>query len=157
MTNQPNAAESEANGRRGISPATKLVLIVIPLMLIAGGWVFWQQIKQIPTREAGLNVSPYGIITVRLTTDPFPPPTGSPIKMTLMLQASGGQTINVDRVSYSYGPEGRGPVLEDEAQQVARNAYQGILQFNEPGDWKVTVKIENDNRASDVTITVPVK
>ena len=69
---------------------------------------------------------PYGIITVRLTTEPFPPTTTGPVQMTLLMQAAGGSTVNLDRVTYSYSPSGGSELIEATATQVARNIYQGV-------------------------------
>lgn len=54
--------------------------------------------------QAGVDLPPYGIVTVQLTTDPFPPLTTGTVHMTLRLQAPGGRTAPVDRVTYNYAP-----------------------------------------------------
>jgi hypothetical protein len=140
-----------------MNPATILTVLVMTLLLIYAGRVFWLQIQETPAREIGILMPPYGIITVRLTTEPFPPTITGPVQMTLRMNAGGGSTINVDRVSYSYSmPGGREPVAA-EARQVARNTYQGGLRFDSVGDWQVTIKIENDGRVNEGMITIPVK
>jgi len=147
----------DKTSRRGMKPATLLTLLVIPALLLGAGWVFWQQIQETPAREVGILVPPYGIITVRLTTEPFPPTTTGPVQMTLLIQAPAGSTVNLDRVSYSYSPEDGSEPVEAEAQQIARNTYQGFLRFDDVGDWQGTIKIENDGRVNEGTVTVPVK
>jgi hypothetical protein len=100
---------------------------------------------------------PYGIITVRVTTDQFPPTTTGPVELTLLMQAAGGSTVTLDRVTYSSSAPSGGDPLVAEARQVARNTCQGLLRFDSVGDWQVTIKIENDGRANEGTVTIPVR
>jgi hypothetical protein len=140
-----------------MDPGTKLVLLVVPLVIVATGWVLWQQLQQSPTRQAGVDLPPYGVVTVQLTTDPFPPlPTGT-VQMTLRLQAPGGRIVRVDRVTYTYGPADGEDVFEGEAQSVAMETFQGPLRFTSTGDWWVKVHLEYQNASGEVQFTVPVK
>lgn len=158
MTNHlPPEPQNNAPTRTGMKPATLLTLLVIPVLLLGAGWVFWQQIQETPAREIGVMVPPYGIITVRLTTEPFPPTTTGPVQMTLLMQAAGGSTVNLERVTYSYSPSSGGEPIEVTATQIARNTYQGVLRFDSVGDWQVTIKIKNDGRVNEGTVTIPVK
>jgi hypothetical protein len=140
-----------------MKPATLLTLLVIPMLFLGAGWVFWQQIQETPAREVGIMAPPYGIITVRLITEPFPPTTTGPVQMTLLMQAAGGSTVNLDRVTYSYSSSGGGELIEATATQVARNTYQGVLRLDSVGDWQVIIKIENDGRVNEGAVTIPVK
>ena len=162
--NQPkptdhSLSDSERNTptKKGMSPTTKLTLLVIPLLLLGAGWVFWQQIRETPVREVGILTPSYGLITVRLTTEPFPPTTTGPVQMTLLVQAGGGSTVNLDKVTYSYTPPYGDESIEGVATQIGRNTYGGVLRFDSVGDWRVVIKIENDGRVNEGTITVPVK
>jgi hypothetical protein len=143
--------------RKGMSISTKLILLVIPIMLVLGGWAFWQQLQQSPTRQAGVELPPNGIVTVQLTTDPFPALATGTVRMTLRLQAAGGRRVQVDRVTYSYGPVNGDQVLEGQAEAVGIDTFQGPLRFTSTGDWWVKVRLENQGAAGDVTLTVPVK
>jgi hypothetical protein len=140
-----------------MKPSTLLTLLVIPVLLLGAGWVFWQQIQETPAREVGVLVPPYGIITVRLTTEPFPPTNTGSVQMTLLMQVAGGSTATLDRVTYSYSPPSGGEAIDGEATQIGRNTYQGLLSFDQVGDWQVTIKIENDGRVGEGTVTVPVR
>lgn len=158
MTKQSSSvAKNDGLERKGINPATLMTLLVIPALLLGTGWVFWQQLQDTPAREVGILAPPYGIISVRFSTDPFPATTSGPVQMILLMQAGGGSTVNLDRVTYSYNSPGNGEPIEAEATQIARNTYQGILSFDTIGDWQVTITIENDGHINEGTVTVPVK
>lgn len=142
---------------RKLSPTAKMTLLVVPLVVIIAGWAFWQQLQQGDTRQAGIPLSPYGVVTVQLTTDPFPAvPTGT-VQMTLRLQAPGGRAAQVDRVTYTYGPENGDEEFEGQAQLVAMDTYQGPLRFTGVGDWWLTVRLEYQGAAGEAQFTVPVK
>lgn len=126
-------------------------------MLIGIGWALWQQLQESPTREAGLDIPPYGIITVRMTTDPFPALTTGTVKMTVSLQAPGGQMTMVERVTYTYGPAAGDDVFEGKAQPVGMATFQGPLRFTSVGDWWVKVRVENQGASGEVKFTVPVE
>jgi hypothetical protein len=148
---------SQASPQGGIRPGTKLILLVVSLVVIATGWVLFQQLKESPTRQAGVDLAPYGIVTVQLTTDPFPPPPTGAVQMTLRLQAPGGRMIRVDRVSYTYGPADGEDVFEGEAQPVAMETFQGPLSFTSVGDWWVKVRLEYQGASGEIQFTVPVR
>jgi hypothetical protein len=152
-----NTRMIQASPQRGMRLGTKLILLVVSLVVIAAGWVLFQQLQESPTRQAALDLSPYGTVTVQLTTDPFPPlPTGS-VQMTLRLQAPGGRMVRVDRVSYTYGPADGEDIFQGEAQPVARETFQGSLRFTSVGDWWVKVHLEYQGASGEIQFTVPVK
>lgn len=160
MTKIPSNKESSSNlttPRRGMSVSTKLTLLVIPVVLIVGGWVFWQQLRQSPTRQAAVEMPPYGLMTVQLTTDPFPPLTTGTVQMTLRLQAPGGRMAMVDRITYSYGPVDGDQVFEGQTEAVGMETFQGPLRFTTTGDWWIKVRIENQGASGEVSFTLPVE
>lgn len=159
MKQTPSSAKTSSNKapRKGMSVSTKLTLLVIPVVIIIGGWVFWQQLRQSPTRQAAVEVPPYGLMTVRLTTDPFPPLTTGAVQMTLRLQAPGGRMAMVDRVTYSYGPVDGDQVFEGQAEAVGMETFQGPLRFATTGDWWIKVRIENQGASGEVSFTLPVE
>lgn len=156
MTNHSPPESHSDTSTKGLKPATLLTLLVILVLLVGVGIVFWRQIQVTPAREVGVMMPPYGIITVRVTTDPFPPTTTGPVELTLLMQAAGGSTVTLDRVTHSANTPGGGEPIIGEARQVARNTYQGVLYFDSVGDWQVTIKIENDGHINEGTVTIPV-
>lgn len=140
-----------------LSPAVKLTLLVIPIILVLAGWTFWQQLQEAPTRQAGIQLPPYGIVTVQLTTDPFPPVVSGPVQMIVTLQAPGGRTAQVDRVTYTYGPVDGNELFEGQTRQIGIESFQGPLQLTEVGDWWVNVRLEYQGRSGEARLTVPVR
>ena len=148
---------SETSTRRGMNPTTKLALLVIPLLIITTGWIFWQQLQQSPERSAGVEIPPYGVVVVRLTTDPFPAQTPGVVQMTLRLQSSGSGMIRVDQVTYSYGPVAGDEIFQSQAEAVGMETFQGPLRFTSVGDWWIKVRVENQGTSDTATFTIPVK
>lgn len=148
---------SQPKPRRKLSPATILTLLVIPVVIIGTGWTMWQQLQTTPTRQAGVQLPPYGIVTVQLTTDPFPALATGTVQMTVRLQAPGGRTAQVERVTYTYGPEDGNEEFQGQAQAAGLETFQGPLRFTRVGDWWVKVRLEHQGNSGEVEFTVPVK
>ncbi len=148
---------NQPSSRKGLSPTTVLTLVVVLAVLIIGGWVFWQQLQQAATRQTGVQLPPYGIVTVQLTTDPFPAVTTGTVQMTLRLQAPGGRTAQVDRVTYTYGPVNGSEQFQGEAQPAGLETFVGPLRFTDVGDWWVRVQLEYQGQSGETRFTVPVK
>lgn len=157
MVERPNPALPATRPRKGLSLAAKLTLLVIPVIIIITGWVFWQQLQQSPTRQAGVNIPPYGVVTIRLSTDPFPALATGTVQMTLRLQAGGGQMAMVDRVTYTYGPVDGDEVFQGETQEMGMEMFHGPLRFTRTGDWWIKVRVENQGVSDEATFTIPVK
>jgi hypothetical protein len=147
---------SQSSSRK-MSPTLKMTLVVVPFVVIIAGWTFWQQLRQADTRQAGVQLPPYGVVTVQLTTDPFPAVATGTVQMTLRLQAPGGRAALVDRVTYTYGSEDGDEEFHGQAQLVAMDTFQGPLRFTGVGDWWVTVRLEYRGAAGEARFTVPVK
>lgn len=148
---------SEVSPRKGLGVGTKMVLLIIPLVIIATTWTMWRQLQQSPTRQAGVELPPYGIVTAQLTTDPFPALATGTVQMTLRLQASGSRMVQVDRVTYSYGPVEGDQVFKGEAQSTGMETFRGPLRFTGVGNWWVKVRLEYQGASGEVRFTVPVK
>lgn len=143
--------------RKRMKPGTKLVLFVLPVVIIAAGWLLWQELQQSPIRQAGVRLPAYGVVTVQLTTEPFPAVATEPVQMTLRLRAPGGRMAMVDRVSYTYGPVDGAEVFQGETQAVAMETFQGPLRFTGGGDWWIKAKIEHQGTFGEVKFTIPIK
>lgn len=157
MAEQSTSDIPATQPRKGLSLAAKLTLLVIPLVIIITAWVSWQQFQQSPTRQAGVNLPPYGIITLQLNTDPFPALATGTVQMTLRLQAAGGWRAKVERVTYTYGPVDGDEVFQGEAQEMGMEMFHGPLRFTRVGDWWLKVRLENQGVTDEATFTIPVK
>jgi hypothetical protein len=139
-----------------MNPATAMTLVVVPILAVILGWIFWQSVQEAPAREIGLNVPPYGIVTVRLTTEPFPAQANVPVEMMLQMTAPGARPMNLERVFYSYAPVGAPLGERQEARGGNSSVYRGTLFFTQTGEWDVHITIENDGRVieGDIFVTV---
>ncbi len=76
-----------------------LGLIALPI------WSTKAEIARNPSREAIADLEPYGLVTVRLQTDPyFARPTGT-VALSFMLIDSRRVIIEPDSFSFEYGPK----------------------------------------------------
>jgi hypothetical protein len=153
------APKSQTPPRKGMSPGTALTLLVIPLVIIVTSWLLWQQFQQSPTRQAAAELPSYGFIPVELTTDPFPPSTTGMVWVTIRIQGGGRRPLEIDRVTYSYGPIDGGEVIEGEAQAVKNAAatFHGPVRFTRAGRWWIKVRLESQGESGEARFTVPVE
>src|SRR3989304_4162269 len=69
-------------------------------------WSTMGEIARNPSRDAIVDFGPYGLVTVRLQTDPYPArPTGT-VSLNFMLMNSNRVTIEPDSFSFEYGRQG---------------------------------------------------
>lgn len=148
---------NQAAPRKGMKPGTKLVLLVLPLVIVAASWLLWQELQQSPIRQAGVRLPTYGVVTVQLTTEPFPAVAAETAQMTLRLRTAGSRMAMVDRVTYTYGPVDGADVFQGVTQEVAMETFQGPLRFTGDGDWWIKVKIEHQGTSGEATFTLPVR
>lgn len=117
--------------------------------IIILGLIVWTSLRTIrdnPNREATVDLPGQGMVTVRFTTDPYPPfPTGTVI-LNFMAINSRRQMINLGpALQYSYGakssetPIATGQALLDE---IGMN-YQVGVQFPVVGDYWTTLDLDN--------------
>lgn len=135
--------------------------ILMALGLI--GLLIWSTVGEIarnPSREAVADLGSYGLVTVRLQTNPYPvKPTGT-VALSFMLMDSRRVTIAPDSFSYEYGREGSDqPAGSGTAQPMADGS--GMLmanaQFPSVGRWWLRVKLAKDGYQADVRFTIDVR
>jgi hypothetical protein len=148
---------NQAVPQKRMKPSTKLALLVLPVIIISASWLLWQELQQSPIRQAGVQLPAYGVVTVQLTTEPFPAVASEPVQMTLRLAAPGGRMTMVERVTYTYGPQNGSDIFQGETREVAMETFQGPLQFTDAGDWWIYVNIEDQGTVGEAKFTIPVK
>ncbi len=148
---------NQALPRKRMKPGTKLALFVLPVVIIMASWFLWQELQQSPIRQAGVQLPAYGVVTVQLTTDPFPAVATDMVQMTLRLQAPVSRMAMVDRVTYTYGPVDGEAIFQGETQEVAMETFQGALRFTTGGNWWINVYLEHQGTLGEVKFTIPVK
>ncbi len=123
-------------------------------------WSTLGEIARNPSREAVADLSPYGLITVRLQTIPYPAlPTGT-VKLSFMLIDSLSRTIEPDTFSFEYGREGNDqPVGSGTAQPMSDGSGKLIAgaQFPSVGTWWLRVNLAKDGYQDEVQFTIEVR
>lgn len=128
------------------------------------GLIVWSMAKEIarnPARDATAELGSYGLVTIRLTTDPFPPlPTGT-VGLNFMPMDSRQRSVEMDGITYEYGRTGNHqPVGSGIAQIMPKNGtnmFIGNAQFPSVGDWWIHARITKGNSQADVKFTVYVR
>jgi hypothetical protein len=114
-----------------------------------------------PARDATADLGPNGLVTIRLTTNPFPPlPTGT-VVLNFMPMDSRQRTVEVDGITYEYGMTGNEKALGSGTAQIIPESsmymFTGNVQFPSVGDWWIRARINKGNTQADVKFTVYVK
>lgn len=97
------------------------VYIVCALALVSLlGWATLNELARSPTRDAVVDLGPYGLVTIRFSTDPNPAlPTGL-VRLKFMPVDSRQVPVTLDSLSFEYGREGNDqPVGIGEAQPMS--------------------------------------
>ncbi len=149
------------------TPKTKRVrLDCIFYILIALGlialliWSTKGEIARNPARDAVADLGPYGLITVRFQTNPYPvKPTGT-VALSFMVMDSRRVIIEPDSFSFEYGRDGNDqPVGSGIAQPMSDGS--GMLmtgvQFPSVGTWWLRVNLAKDGYQDDVQFTIEVR
>jgi hypothetical protein len=138
-------------------------LIYVGAALVIVGAIAWATLKEIarnPARDATADLGPYGLITLRLTTDPNPAlPTGT-ATLSFMPMDSRQRTVPLDGISFEYGREASDqPVGSGEAQLMSDGSgmFMGGAQFPAVGNWWVRVRLQKGSAQAEVRFTLYVK
>ncbi|MBI3738999.1 MAG: hypothetical protein HY258_08150 [Chloroflexi bacterium] len=135
--------------------------ILMALGLI--GLLIWSTIGEIarnPSREAVADLGPYGLVTVRLQTDPYPvKPTGT-VALSFMLMDSRRRVIQPDSFSFEYGREGSDqPVGSGTIQPMPDGSgmLMASAQFPSVGTWWLRVNVAKDGYQDEVQFTIEIR
>jgi len=127
-------------------------------------WVLYSATKnelaRTPVRDATADLGQYGLVTIRFTTDPFPAlPTGTVI-LNFMPMDSRQRTVEVDQITYEYGPDGSEQAAGSGVAQLMPDGsgmHMAGAQFSYVGNWWVKVNIRKGDAQADVRFTVYVE
>ena len=123
-------------------------------------WATMGEIARNPSREAMVELGPYGMVTVQFETDPYPArPTGS-VSLNFMLMDSRNQTIEPDSLSFEYGRRGSDqPVGSGTVQPMSDGSgmFMTNAQFPSVGIWWLRVNFAKDGYEEELQFTIDVK
>lgn len=142
----------------------RLEWIIYPLMALALiGLLTWSTMGELarnPAREAVADLGPFGLVTVRLQTSPYPAlPTGI-VGLSFMLMNSRNVTVEPDTFSFEYGREGDDqPVGSGTVEPMSDGS--GMLmagaRFSSVGRWWLRVRLSKDGYQDEVQFTIDVR
>ncbi len=135
--------------------------VLIALALI--GLLFWSTMGEMarnPSREAVADLGPYGLVTVRLQTNPYPArPTGT-VGVSFRLMNSRGVVIEPDSLSFDYGREGSDQIVGSGTAQSMSDSSGMLMagaQFPSVGTWWLRVNLAKDSYQDEVQFTIEVR
>jgi len=138
-------------------------LIYLGAALVIVGAIAWATLNEItrnPARDATADLGPYGLVTIRLTTDPNPAlPTGT-VTLSFMPMDSRQRTVPLDGISFEYGREGSDQSAgAGQAQLMSDGSgmFMGGAQFPAVGNWWVRARLQKGSTQAEVRFTVYVK
>lgn len=118
-------------------------------------------LRRTPAHEITAEVPGTGMVTVQLTTDPYPAlPTG---KVRLYFEprlAGNTQDLELESLTYSYGREGVDtPDGGGEASPIPdrRGTYQADITFGTAGRWWVRTILKRNGQQAEMEFTVVVE
>lgn len=122
-------------------------------LLGAIAWATLGEINRNPAREATTDFGPYGLITVRLTTDPNPPLPSGTVRVSVMPMDSRGRPVVIDGVTLDYGREGETQAIGSavaEPMADGSGMFMGGIVFGEVGNWWVRVRLAQGGEEAEV-------
>lgn len=133
-----------------------LALGLIALLI----WSTMGELARNPSRETVADLGQYGLITVKLQTDPYPArPTGT-VGLSFMLMNSRNVRIVPDSFSFEYGREGNDqPIGSGTAEPMSDGSgmLMAGVQFPSVGTWWLRVHLAKDGYQDEVQFTIEVR
>jgi len=133
---------------------TALGLIVLVI------WSMMSEIARNPSRDAMADLGPYGLVTVRLQTNPYPArPTGT-VGLTFMLIDARRNIVQPDSLSFEYGRAGNDQIVGSGAAQPTSDGSGTLIagaQFPSVGTWWLRVSLSQGGYQDDVQFTIEVR
>ena len=137
------------------------ILSVLMALLLVGllSWAMASEIARNPAREAAADLGPYGLVMVRLQTNPYPAsPTGT-VTLSFILTDSGRAPVEPDSFSFEYGHEGNDQAVGSGTVQPMPDGSGMLMagaQFPSVGTWWLRVTLAKGGYQDDIEFTIEV-
>lgn len=138
------------------------VLYILTAIVVIGllVWSTLGEVARNPSRDAIADLGPYGPVTIRLQTNPYPArPTGT-VGLSFMLFDSNRVTVNPDSFSFEYGREGSDQPVGSDAVQPMSDGSGMIMagaRFPSVGRWWLRVNLAKGGYEDEVQFTIEVR
>ena len=135
-----------------------LIYLVAALALVGAiAWATLGEFNRNPARSATADLGQYGLVTVQLSTNPYPPkPTGT-VQLSLMPMDQRRRTVPLDAVAFEYGREGYDQAVGSGAAQAMADGsgmFMAMAQLPTVGNWWVRVKLSKGGAQGEVRFTI---
>ena len=134
---------------------------LIYILAAAGllGLLIWStrgELSRNPSRDAVADLGSNGLITIRFSTNPYPPlPTGT-VTLNFMPMNSRGRPVAIDSLTFEYGLAGSDqPFGSGQAQAMSDNSgmFMAGAQFPTVGDWWLRARVGIGDAQDEVRFT----
>lgn len=138
-------------------------LFYLAAALILGGAIVWAtfgEINRNATRAATVDLGPYGLVSIQLTTNPSPPKPVGTVQLNFMPMDGRRRTVPLDSVSYDYGRVGYDQSIGSGEARVMTDGsgmFMGGAKFTETGDWWIRVRLSKGDVQGAVRFIINVK
>ncbi len=150
-----------------MTTASQKPISLWPIYLVVGGaiaalmiWAMRSTLANTPSRDATADFGPYGLVTIRLTTDPYPPlPTGT-VRLSFMPMDSRQRPVPLDSLQFEYGRQGSDVIVgSGRAESMADGSGMFIAgaQVPQVGNWWLRVRVVKGGEQAQVRYTLYVK
>lgn len=137
-----------------------VVLLVLAFIGYVG-FLTLDVVRQSPAREVTTELPGYGLVSLRLTTDPNPAlPTGR-VSLEFEPRVPGrNEPVDLDSLSFSYGrdqsgePQGRS---EASPSTDGSSRYEASVVFGSAGRWWLRVVMERNGEQAEATYILVVE
>lgn len=150
-----------SDGPDPISPPHRfgrwLVYLAAGMLFMVGlVWVTLDTVRKAPAREVTTDLGPYGLVTIRFDTDPYPALPSGTVILRFLPMDSRQRPVSLDSVRFEYGREDSDqPVGSDHASPMSDGSgmFVGRAQFPYVGNWWIRLNLSKGSEQASVRFT----
>ena len=139
-----------------LRPLWVVYLLFGGLLLVLVVSAMRETLANAPSRDAVAKLEPYGLVTVRFSTDPNPPLLSGTVGLSFALSDRQRRPVPIDWAQFEYGMQGSDQRLgSSEARPMGNGSgmLMGQAQFPQVGTWWLRLKMAKGNSQAEVRYT----
>ncbi|GAB4577440.1 MAG: hypothetical protein Fur0022_01710 [Anaerolineales bacterium] len=108
-------------------------------------WSFQRTLQENDTRQASVELPGRGLVTLSLSTDPYPPLPSGTVQLNVMGMNSRNVMVDLGpEIPFTFGPQGSDtPQGRGAATPLGDGGYQAGVQFVVPGTYWILFDLGN--------------
>ncbi len=145
-----------ANTERKAAPLWLVYILIAGLTLVLILSAMRATLANAPSREAVAALEPYGLVTVRFSTDPNPPLPSGTVGLSFTLVDDRRRPVDVDWARFEYGTDASDePIAASEAQPMdgGSGMFMGQAHFPQVGTWWLRLALGKGSSQAEVRFT----